>query len=278
MSVYKLKLGDYEFQVTDEGSGPPLLMLHGFPDSARLWRHQIPALVGAGYRVIAPDQRGFGESDKPQALEAYAIPEVLGDVLALLDELKLERVSLVSHDWGAAVGWSLAALHPERVERHAVLSVGHITSLWNAGIAQRRNAWYMLVFMRQGLAEEIITRQDWRFFRDLWCHHPEIETWIADLSRPGALTAALNWYRANMDLDTWTEEGWEMPRVRVPTMGIWSSGDIYLSESQMMGSAQFMDAEWRYERIEGATHWLMLDRPAAVNDLLLDFFGAASRD
>jgi len=277
MAIRRLKLGDYEFEVTDEGSGPPILMLHGFPDSARLWRHQMPALLAAGYRVIAPDQRGFGNSDKPQDVEAYAIPEVLADVVALLDEMELERVRLVSHDWGAAVGWSLAALHPERVEQHAVLSVGHITSLWDAGIDQRRRAWYMLVFMRQGLAEEIITRQDWRFFRDLWGHHPELETWIPDLSRPGALTAALNWYRANMDLDTWTEEGWEMPRVSVPTMGIWSSGDIYLSESQMMGSAAYMDAQWRYERIEGASHWLMLDRPQAVNDLLLDFFGPADR-
>lgn len=271
MAVQTLTLGNYRFQVTDEGSGVPVLMLHGFPDSARLWRHQIPVLVGAGYRVIAPDLRGFGGSDKPQEVEAYAIPKVLADVVALLDHLELDRVNLVSHDWGAAVGWSLAALYPERVERHVALSVGHITSLWNAGIAQRRLAWYMLLFMRQGLAEDIITRQNWQFFRDLWGHHPEMETWIADLSRPGALTAALNWYRANMDLDSWTEEGWQMPRISVPTMGIWSSGDVYLTESQMLGSGEFMDASWRYERLEGATHWLMLDRPESVNALLLEF-------
>ncbi|MCR9185887.1 MAG: alpha/beta hydrolase [Halieaceae bacterium] len=276
MAVYKLILGNYSFQVTDEGSGPPILMLHGFPDSARLWRYQIPALVGAGYRVIAPDQRGFGGSDKPQEIEAYGIAEVLGDVVALLDYLELERVGLVSHDWGAAVGWSLAAIYPERVEKHAALSVGHMTALWNAGIAQRRLAWYMLVFMRQGLAEDIITRQNWQFFSDLWGHHPELEHWIRDLSRPGALTAALNWYRANMDLDSWTEEGWQMPRISVPTMGIWSSGDMYLTESQMLGSGEFMDAPWRYERLEGATHWLMLDRPDSVNALLLDFLGADS--
>lgn len=278
MATEKLTLGDYQFQVLDEGSGAPVLMLHGFPDSARLWRHQIPSLLESGYRVIAPDQRGFGGSDKPQAVEAYAVSEVIGDVIALLDHYDLERVRLVSHDWGAAVGWTLAALHPERVEQHVALSVGHITSLWKAGIAQRRLAWYMLVFMRQGLAEDIITRQDWQFFRDLWCHHPEMDTWISDLSRPGALTAALNWYRANMDLETWTEEGWQMPRISVPTMGVWSGGDIYLTESQMLGSAEFMDAPWRYERLEGASHWLMLDRPQALNALILDFFSAAGRE
>jgi len=275
VTIKQLTLNDLSFRVVDEGSGPPVVLLHGFPDSAHLWRHQIPALQAAGFRVIAPDQRGFGGSDKPQDKNAYAIEQVLGDVVALLDQLELERVRLVSHDWGAAVGWSLAALYPERIEQHAALSVGHITSLWNAGLAQRRLAWYMLVFMREGLAEEIITRQNWQFFRDLWGHHPEVETWITDLSRPGALTSALNWYRANMDLETWTEDGWEMPRVKVPTMGVWSSGDLYLTETQMMGSADFMDAPWRYERLEGASHWLMLDRPEAINELLLDFFGPA---
>ena len=273
MTVHKLKLGEHHFAVTEEGRGEPVLMLHGFPDSARLWRHQIPALVDTGYRVIAPDQRGFGASDKPQEVTAYALPEVLGDALALLDHFGLERVRVVSHDWGAAVGWALAAWHPERVERHAALSVGHLSSLWNAGLAQRRLAWYMLLFMRQGLAEDILMRQDWQFFRDLWGHHPEMDTWLADLARPGALTAALNWYRANVDVDTWTEEGWVMPRVSVPTMGIWSSGDIYLTETQMIASGQYVDAPWRYERIEGATHWLMLDQPQRITALLLDFLG-----
>lgn len=119
MAIKHLTVNDLTFRVVDEGSGPAVLLLHGFPDSAHLWRHQIPALRGAGFRVIAPDQRGFGGTDKPQDKEAYTIEQVLGDVVALLDQLELERVRLVSHDWGAAVGWSLAALHPERVEQHA---------------------------------------------------------------------------------------------------------------------------------------------------------------
>lgn len=271
MTRHRLKLGELNFAVTDEGEGEPVLMLHGFPDSARLWRHQIPALVDAGFRVIAPDQRGFGESDKPQGPEAYALPEVIGDAVALLDALGLERVRLVSHDWGAAVGWGLAAFHPGRIVRHAALSVGHLTALWNAGIAQRRLAWYMLMFMRKGLAEEILMRDDWAFFRDLWGHHSEMDTWLADLARPGALTAGLNWYRGNVDLDTWTPEGWVLPSTPVPTMGVWSTGDLYLTEVQMVSSAAYVDAAWRYERVEGATHWLMLDRPDYVARLLVDY-------
>lgn len=271
MAIRTLKLGDLNFSVTEEGSGDPVLMLHGFPDSARLWRHQITPLVDAGFRVIAPDLRGFGASDKPEGVEAYALDKTMGDMVMLLDELGVQRVRLVSHDWGAAVGWALAAFRPERVVRHVACSVGHLSALWNAGLAQRRLAWYMLLFMRQGLAEEILTRDDWQWFRDLFGHHREMETWINDLSRPGALTAALNWYRANVDVDTWTREGWVLPRVQVPTLGIWGSGDAYLTETQMVTSGDYVDAEWNYYRMEGAGHWLMLDRPDTLSGLLVDY-------
>jgi pimeloyl-ACP methyl ester carboxylesterase len=271
MTIHRLRIGELNFEVTDEGAGEPVLLLHGFPDSARLWRHQIPALVAAGFRVIAPDQRGFGASDRPQAAADYALPHVIGDALGVLDALGLERVRLVSHDWGAAVGWGLAAFHPGRIVRHVALSVGHLSALWNAGIAQRRLAWYMLLFMRVGLAEEILTRNDWEWFRDLFGHHSEMETWIRDLSRPGALTAGLNWYRGNVDVETWTAEGWVLPRVKVPTLGVWSSGDPYLTEVQMVGSGAYVDAEWEYLRVEGAGHWLMLDRPDHLGRVLVDY-------
>ena len=277
MPVHNIKLGDLNFAVTDEGEGEPVLLLHGFPDSAHVWRHQIPALVAAGYRVIAPDQRGFGESDRPSEREDYQLKHSLDDAVKLIDHFGFERVKLISHDWGAAVGWSLCAFHPDRVERHVAMSVGHLTALWNAGIAQRRLAWYMLLFMREGAAEEILTRDDWQWFRELFNHHPEMDTWVKNLSRPGALTAGLNWYRANVDVDTWTREGWVMPRVSVPTMGVWSTHDDYLTEVQMVDSANYLDAPWRYERMIGAGHWLMLDRPDAVSDLLLDYLAADLR-
>ena len=271
MSTRMMKLGQFNFQITEEGSGEPLLLLHGFPDSARLWRHQIPSLVAAGFRVIAPDQRGFGASDKPQEVEAYALREVLGDAIALLDALGLERVKLVSHDWGAAVGWGLAAFHPERIVKHVALSVGHLSALWHAGLAQRRLAWYMLLFMRQGLAEDILRRDDWLWFRDLFLHHSEMDSWIRDLARPGALTAGLNWYRANVDVETWQPEGWLLPRTPVPTLGVWSSGDAYLTEVQMAASGNYVDGAWDYLRVEGASHWLMLDRPAHIAKVLVDY-------
>jgi pimeloyl-ACP methyl ester carboxylesterase len=110
--------------VLDEGGGWPVLLLHGFPDSSHVWRHQVPALVEAGMRVIAPDLRGFGESDKPEAVAEYAITRSIADVVAVLDALGIERTHVVGHDWGAGLAWVLAALVPARVERLVAMSAG----------------------------------------------------------------------------------------------------------------------------------------------------------
>ncbi|HEY7489879.1 MAG TPA: alpha/beta fold hydrolase, partial [Candidatus Tectomicrobia bacterium] len=124
MASRRIQVGGLHFHLLDAGSGPAVLLLHGFPDSSYLWRHQIPALVEAGFRAIAPDLRGFGDSDRPEGPEAYALACILEDLVGLLDSLHIERAHLVTHDWGAAAGWALAALRPERVNRLVALSVG----------------------------------------------------------------------------------------------------------------------------------------------------------
>ena len=126
--------------VADVGEGEPVLLLHGFPDSSALWRHQVPALVGAGYRAIAPDLRGFGESDRPQDVGSYGVRRSVTDMLAVLDALAVERAHVVAHDWGAAVGWALAMTASERVDRLAVLSVGHPNGLRRPTIEQRERS------------------------------------------------------------------------------------------------------------------------------------------
>ena len=258
--------------VQDEGEGPPVLLIHGFPDSHRLWRHQVPALVEAGKRVIAPDMRGFGESDRPEEVGAYGVRHSVGDMLAVLDALEVERAQVIGHDWGAAVAWALAAFVPERVERLVVLSVGHPGTLSEPSIEQREKSWYMLFFQFADVAETVLQRDDWRLMREWLRDNGDVEDCIAGLSRPGALTAALNWYRANVPPAAQLREGGSsFPTVTVPTLGIWSSGDDYLTEAPMAGSGEHVDAEWRYERIEGASHWMQVDEPDRLNELLLDF-------
>jgi pimeloyl-ACP methyl ester carboxylesterase len=257
--------------VLDEGTGTPVLLLHGFPDSSRLWRHQIPALVAAGFRTIAPDLRGFGESDKPAAVEDYAIARSVADMGAVLDALELERADLVGHDWGAGLAWALAALVPERVERLVVMSVGHPNTLRAPSIAQREKAWYQLLFQFEGVAESLIQRNDWMLFREMVGDAEDADRYVADLSRPGALTAALNWYRANASPAQELERTRQFPSVAAPTLGIWGSGDRFLLEEGMAASGEYVTGSWRYERIEGAGHWLQLDAPERVNELLLEF-------
>jgi len=172
MPVHRLQVGGVSLHVVDEGNGPAVLLLHGFPDSSHLWRHQIPALTSAGFRAIVPDLRGFGNSDRPQETEAYALPLILQDLIGILDHLNIERAHVVGHDWGAAAGWVLAALHPERVNRLVALSVGHPVAFTKAGLDQQEKSWYMLLFQFRGIDEELLTRQEWKIFRYLARHNP----------------------------------------------------------------------------------------------------------
>lgn len=263
----KLKVDDLELNVVVKGDGRAVLLLHGFPDSAYLWRQQIPSLVDGGKKVIAYDQRGFGDSDAPRGKKCYRLRNARDDAIAVLNHLQVEKASVVGHDFGAVVGWLLAMDHPDRVDRLVAVSVGHPAAYARAGIKQKLLAWYALFFQIPGGAEWLLSARDWKLFRELVRHHPETDHWIGDLSRPGRLTAGLNWYRANFR----TLLRGEFPGVRVPVMGIWSTGDIALAENQMAGSAKYVAGDWRYQRLSGVGHWIPLDAPGPLNELLLDY-------
>ena len=264
-------LGDLTFTVQDEGDGPAVvLLLHGFPDSHVLWRHQVSALVDAGYRVIVPDLRGFGESSKPAEIERYGVLDLVGDVLGILDSVGVQRANVVGHDWGAVLAWAMAAFVPDRVDHLAALSVGHPLAFADVGFAQRQKSWYMLLFQFEDIAERWLSANDFANMR-AWSRHPDIDRVVAGLSRAGALTAALNWYRANVHPRTWLEPPLVFPQVQAPTMGVWSSGDFALDEAGMTGSNRYVDGPWRYERIEGAGHWMQLEAADKLTALLVDF-------
>ena len=260
-----------EYEVS--GEGPAVVLLHGFPDSGRLWRHQVPALVAAGFQTVVPDLRGYGASDKPDSVEAYAIPYLAGDVVGVLDALGIERAHVVGHDWGAALAWAFGSLLPDRVDHLVAMSVGHPASFVQAGFEQREKSWYMLLFQFEGIAERWLSDNDWANMR-AWARHPDTKGVIADLEADKSLTPGLNWYRANVPPTALVEPPIELPPVQAPTMGIWSSGDFALTEVQMTGSAAQVSGLWRYERIEGPGHWMQLEAPDEVNRLLVDFLPA----
>lgn len=256
--------------VEDHGDGPAVVFLHGWPDSSYLWRHQIPHLTSHGFRAIAPDLRGFGKSEKPQDVAAYEAATLVADVVGVLDALELPSAHLVGHDWGAFVAWMTAIMQPSRVDRVVALSVPH--PLAPRTLRQREMAWYQLFFQFEGIAEAWLAHDDWALLRQFLRGDGDVDRYIEDLSRPGALTASLNWYRAILAPRPPGPPP-EMPRVKAPTLGIWSTGDHYLDGARMQASGEFVAGQWRYEILQGASHWIPLDAPDRLNELLLEWLG-----
>ena len=267
-----LTVNDLEFPVTVYGEGPAVVFLHGFPDSREVWRYQVQAVADAGYRVIVPDQRGFGDAGRPEGVEHYRIQALAADIIGIMDQLDIDQARLVGHDFGAGLAWFMAAHIPERFKQLAVMSVGSSgNSGWDT-IEQREASWYFDFFNKTDIAETALTANNWDFFKRLTRHSGDQDRFIRDLSRPGALTASLNWYRANTQGWGGLHSGLNYPLIDMPVMGIWSSADPFLKEAQMQGSSINVGGPWRYERVAGAGHWFMLEKPATVNSLLIDFF------
>jgi pimeloyl-ACP methyl ester carboxylesterase len=254
--------------VEDHGEGVPVLLIHGWPDSARLWRHQVPYLVDNGYRVITPDMRGFGRSARPAEVAGYRLRNVVADVSAILDHLAVDTAFVVGHDWGAAVAWLTAMLCPARVRKLTAISVPHL--LAPPTLRQYEMAWYQLFFQFTDVAEATLQHDDWAWLRTFSRGYRDLEQAIADLSRPGALTASLNWYRANV-APRMPGPPPGLPPVLAPTLGIWSADDHYLDGERMKNSAALVQGPWRYEEIPDASHWVPLDAPDRLNELLLDW-------
>lgn len=269
--------------VRDNGDeeAPVAVLLHGFPDSSAVWNKVTPALVAAGFRVLAPDLRGFGDTDMAPSVEAYDIETgAAPDIIAIMDALGVAKAHLVGHDFGAVVAWTLATYFGNRFASFAALSVGHPRAYLDAGIEQKIRSLYVLYHQVSGLCEATYRFDDWALLRRHWSRHGDIDEAIRLLARPGRLTAGLNWYRSNASPKRLISGKGLLatPRadlVKIPTLGIWSSGEKYLVEGQMTASARYVDAPWRYERIEGASHWIPYDAPERLAALLIGHWRGA---
>lgn len=262
----KLQVNGFEMNVIDVGQGEPVLLVHGFPDTHAVWRNQIPALVAAGYRVIAPDTRGCGESQLMPRVADYRIENLIADLAALLDVLGIAKVKLVAHDWGAVIAWRFVMAHPQLVERYVALSVGHPSAYGSGGFAQKLKGWYVVFFQLRYFAEWLLALGNWTLFR-LFTGFPEEQPhWRAALSRPGRFTAGMNYYRANLQLIL----PLDYPKVQVPVVGIYSDGDRFLTEKQMTNTAQYCSAGFVYRKVSGANHWLQLHAPEKVTPFILE--------
>jgi len=249
----------------DDSDRPVVLLLHGFPDTARMWDAQITALHAAGYRCLAPDTVGCGESQVAAKLADYNARTITNDHRALLDHLNINRAAVIGHDWGAVLAWLLAGHDPDRIHHLVALSVGHPMAYARAGADQKLAGWYIIFFLMAGLSETLL-RGDGRFsLRRVFRSHPEMDEVMTRLAKPGRLTAALRIYRASLPTVLLQRQ----PAVRANTLGIWSEGDRFLVESQMRDSGRWVDGDWTFERIPGG-HWIPLEQPDWLNARILD--------
>jgi pimeloyl-ACP methyl ester carboxylesterase len=259
-------------------SGVPVLLLHGFPETWRCWIRQLPALVQAGCRVIAPDQRGYNLSDKPRGIKKYKVYTLVDDIVGLIDALAYERVNLVGHDWGAAVAWLLANKYPERLQRLSILNVPHPTVMRRfllRDFEQMRRSWYIFLFQLPWLPEAGMRRDNWRgaeyALRGSGKIHTftneDIEKYKEAWSQPGAMTAMINWYRAAGRYQIPVPKE---PRIKVPTLMMWGMQDFALTHRMARPSMDYVD-EGNLILFPEATHWVQRDAAEEVNHYLIDF-------
>jgi pimeloyl-ACP methyl ester carboxylesterase len=294
----------FTFDALDTGpaDGRAVLFLHGFPQTWYSWHHQLDALWAAGYRGLAFDQRGYSPGARPPAVEDYRIAELVADVLAIADHFGLDRFDLVGHDWGAMVAWVVAGRHPDRVRTLTAVSVPHPrafaaafggavdgASSADAGGAaaggaaagdddQRQRSAYIEVFRAEGgVAERALLGEDGSgsgllaMFdaSGLPSDSDEVRRFVAKMLEPGAMTAALDWYRAT-EPHALTDVG----AITVPTLYVWSDNDIALGRTAAEATEQWVSGPYRFEVLRGISHWIPETAPVDLNRLLLEHLAA----
>lgn len=268
----------------EQGTGPLVVLLHGFPEFWYAWRHQIPAFAAAGFRAVAPDLRGYNLSDKPPGVAAYRIEALLGDLDGLIALLGAEqgetRSHVVGHDWGGALAWYAPLFIPDRLLSLALLNAPHPLAFrreLKTSAAQRKKSSYVFLFQLPWLPERRIRAGNFAVLEKMLRRDPvrpgafpddEIRLYKEALARPGALTAAVNYYRAALRFP---------PRARgrawpegLKTLLVWGTRDRYLGPGLLEGLDRWVP-NLTVERIPDASHWVQADAPARVNELLIGF-------
>ncbi|HYL84471.1 MAG TPA: alpha/beta hydrolase [Candidatus Angelobacter sp.] len=259
-------------------NGPVVVLLHGFPEFWHGWHRQIEPLARAGFRVIVPDQRGYNLSSKPSGIARYAVPKLVSDVIAIADQLGQEKIFLAGHDWGAAVAWSTALLHPDRIAKLAILNVPHpsvMRRFVSTRFQQTRRSWYMFFFQLPWLPEAFFsafrfrmgTRALAKSSRPGTFSPDDLEQYRAAWSQPGALTSMIHWYRAAF------RHRVKFPdrTVRVPTRILWGERDAFLLAEMARESLKYC-TNGELVTFPGASHWLQHEEAAKVSQILIDFF------
>lgn len=277
-----LEANGLRFHAVVDGEGPLVLLLHGFPEFWYSWRHQIPALAGAGFTVVAPDLRGYNESDKPEEIEAYRIGQIVEDVAGMVRALGHERALVVGHDWGGSVAYALAMRRPEMTQAIAVLNCPHPAAFAAAvfggrSLEQMKKSWYMFFFQLLELPERLLAADNFRLLRAFAYTRArpgtfstkDLQAYREAFSKPGALTGAINWYRAMLRRPQPPER--QFPPIVCPALVIWGERDHFLGKELTRGMKRYFSGPFTIHYLPGVSHWVQQEAPARVNSRLIKF-------
>ncbi len=279
IATRRVSANGFDFAIDEAGTGDRLaLCLHGFPESRFSWRHQLPVLAEMGYRAWAPDLRGYGETEpKPGAISAYLIDRLMEDVAALIDASKARSVTLIGHDWGAALAWTFAANRVRPLERLVIMNVPH-PAVMNAHLrrswAQLKKSWYMFFFQLPRVPERAMRANDARAIRrafhdmaiDKTNFTPDVlDHYARNAQRPGAMTGMINWYRAALRLRGKLAGPWDV--IETPTLIVWGEEDAALGIELLDGAEAYV-RDLTIERLPGVSHWVQQEAPQKVNAIL----------
>ncbi|WP_427162280.1 alpha/beta fold hydrolase [Aliinostoc sp. HNIBRCY26] len=269
-----IELNGVEYFVRDSGTGEEtVLLIHGWPDDGNLWKHQIIALLEHGYRVICPDLLGYGLSETPTDISRYQLANLVNDMISLLEKLAVTKVHCIAHDYGAVIGWELAA-HTEKLQTFTAMSVGHLAEFLTTSLENVQFLWIYFLNIHD-VAPQLYRVNNGCLLREVLRSHPHREEILDNTLKPGALENMQRLEKANpVPNYLLTALAGELPEpviIPVPTLGIWGNQDEVLWESQMQNSGKYISADWQYEKITDAGHWFMLEKPQQVNQLLLNW-------
>ena len=275
-----IKINGIQLHVAFSGpkQGEPVILLHGFPDAHFGWEYQMKALAAQKFFVIAPDQRGYNLSDKPKGKKHYMMNLLVSDIIALADELNLEKFHLAGHDFGAMVCWNLIEHFSHRVKSLAIFNVPHplvMEKFLKENREQRRRSWYGYFFRIPFLPELVVIVMNWKSLTSSLKHsfsEEDLQRYRTAWSQPGAIKAMINWYRC-----FFSQRSEEKPkkRIEIPTIIVWGKKDLHLMWEMAAESALLCD-NGRLEYLENATHWVLQDEPETTSNFMIEHFSTHS--
>jgi len=274
-----IDVGEVRLNCVEAGSGPLVILLHGFPEFWWSWRYQIPALAAAGFHVVAPDMRGYNLSDKPKGVQNYYVNHLTTDVAGLIKAMGEEKAVVVGHDWGAGIAWAFAMSYPKMLDKLIILNGPHPAKMMQ-GLrkpSQLRKSWYMFFFQLPTLPEYRFAAKNYRMIRGAFrvdlgrnvLSDADLDRYVEAISQPDALESAINYYRAAFRAGLMGKlKNW--PKIDKPVMVIWGERDRYLG-NDLADPGRDVVPNLRLEKLPESSHWVQVDGRGRVNELILDF-------